>query len=276
MSSLLPLGGAARLPVGTLLREWRQRRRLSQLDLAGDADVSTRHLSCVETGRSLPSREMLLRLAERLEVPLRERNRLLTAAGYAPMFSEHRLDDPALGSARQALEQVLRGHEPYPALLVDRHWTLLSANRMVALMLQGLPPALLQPPMNVLRLSLHPQGLAPRIVNLAQWRAHLLTRLAHQVEASGDATLAALADELRGYPSPVGQPSESLAAPAPAVAMPLQFRTPEGLLSLISTITVFGTPVDVTLSELALETFFPADEATAQALRRLAAQIPAT
>ena len=275
MSSTLPLSGTTRLPVGTLLREWRQRRRLSQLDLAGDADVSTRHLSYVETGRSLPSREMVLRLAERLEVPLRERNRLLTAAGYAPMFSEHRLDDPALAATREALELVLRGHEPYPALLVDRHWTLVSANRMVALMLQGLPPALLRPPLNVLRLSLHPEGLAPRIVNLAQWRAHLLERLAHQVEVSGDATLAALADELRGYPPPAGQTTDYLPVHAPAVAMPLLFRSPEGVLTLISTITVFGTPVDVTLSELALETFFPADEATAEALRRLAAQIPA-
>lgn len=261
-------------PVGTLLREWRQRRRLSQLDLAGNADVSTRHLSCVETGRSLPSREMVLRLAERLEVPLRERNRLLTAAGYAPMFSEHRLDDPALASTRQALQQLLEGHEPYPALLVDRHWTLVSANRMVALMLRGLPAELLRPPLNVLRLSLHPEGLAPRIVNLAQWRAHLLARLGQQVDASGDPKLAALADELRGYPPPEGMPGENLAVHAPAVAMPLRFRTPEGILTLISTITVFGTPVDVTLSELALETFFPADEATAQALRRLAAQIP--
>ncbi len=265
---------AARLPVGSLLREWRQRRRLSQLDLAGQAEVSTRHLSCVETGRSLPSREMVLRLAERLEVPLRERNRLLTAAGYAPMFSEHRLDDPALAAAREALELVLRGHEPFPALLVDRHWTLVSANRMVAPMLQGLPPALLQPPLNVLRLSLHPHGLAPRIVNFAQWREHLLARLAQQVESSGDATLAALAEELRGYPPPDAPPSEGLPAQAPAVAMPLRLRSPEGVLTLISTITVFGTPVDVTLSELALETFFPADTSTAEVLRRLAAQIP--
>lgn len=275
MSSTLPLAprGAAP-PVGTLLRDWRQRRRLSQLDLAGDAQVSTRHLSCVETGRALPSREMVLRLAERLGVPLRERNRLLTAAGYAPMFSEHRLDDPALASARQALEGVLKGHEPYPALLVDRHWTLVAANRMVPLMLEGLPAEQLRPPLNVLRLSLHPQGLAPRIVNFAQWRHHLLERLKQQVEASGDATLAALAEELRGHPlppdaGPPPQPSQS-----PAVAMPLQFRSPEGVLTLISTITVFGTPVDITLSELALETFFPADEATAEALRRLAARLP--
>ena len=274
MSSTLPLApGGAVPPVGTLLRDWRQRRRLSQLDLAGDANVSTRHLSCVETGRALPSREMVLRLADRLGVPLRERNRLLTAAGYAPMFSEHRLDDPALASARAALELVLKGHEPFPALLVDRHWTLVAANRMVPLMLAGLSAEQLQPPLNVLRLSLHPQGLAPRIVNLAQWRHHLLERLQQQVDASGDATLAALAEELRAYPLPDGVDDCVMASQAPAVAMPLQLRSPEGVLTLISTITVFGTPVDITLSELALETFFPADEATAQALHRMAARL---
>ncbi|MGD9835187.1 MAG: helix-turn-helix domain-containing protein [Piscinibacter sp.] len=273
MSATQPLSLGAMPPVGAMLRDWRQRRRLSQLDLAGDANVSTRHLSCVETGRALPSREMVLRLAERLEVPLRERNRLLTAAGYAPMFSEHRFDDPALASARQALELVLKGHEPFPALLVDRHWTLVSANRMVPLLLDGLPAALLQPPLNVLRLSLHPQGLAPRIVNLAQWRAHLLERLQQQVEASGDITLATLAEELHGYPLPPDA-GPAPAAVAPPVAMPLQFRSPEGVLTLISTITVFGTPVDITLSELALETFFPADEATTRALHRLAARLP--
>lgn len=274
MSSTLPLTlGDTLPPVGALLRDWRQRRRLSQLDLASDANVSTRHLSCVETGRALPSREMVLRLADRLAVPLRERNRLLTAAGYAPMFTERRLDDPALSSARRALESILKGHEPYPALLVDRHWNLVAANRMVPLMLEGLSPEQLRPPLNVLRLSLHPQGLAPRIVNLAQWRHHLLERLQQQVEASGDATLAALAEELRGYPETPGPGEPVLHGEAPALAMPLQFRSTEGVLTLISTITVFGTPVDITLSELALETFFPADEATAAALRRLAARL---
>lgn len=262
------------LPVGELLRGWRQRRRLSQLDLAGEAAVSTRHLSYVETGRSLPSREMLLRLAERLEVPLRERNRLLTAAGYAPMFGERRLDDPALAATREALERVLQGHEPCPALLVDRHWTLVSANRMVPLLLQGVAPALLQAPLNVLRLSLHPQGLAPLILNLAQWRAHLLARLAQQIETSGDPTLIALAEELRGYPAPDAAAADASHTDAAAVAVPLQLRSPEGVLTLIGTITVFGTPVDVTLSELALETFLPADAATAQALRRLATSLP--
>jgi transcriptional regulator with XRE-family HTH domain len=256
------------MPVGTLLRDWRQRRHLSQLDLSVDAEISTRHLSFVETGRSLPSREMLLRLAERLEVPLRERNRMLTAAGYAPMFGERPLDDPALASARQAIELVLKGHEPYPALAVDRHWTLVSHNRMVPLLLAGLPDEMMRKPVNVLRLSLHPQGLAPRILNLAQWRSHLFARLRQQIAASGDAGLVALRDELLTYPAPPDERADVLHA-EPAVIVPLQLATPSGTLSFISTTTVFGTPVDITLSELALETFFPADAATGEALRRL-------
>jgi transcriptional regulator with XRE-family HTH domain len=258
-------------PVGTQLREWRQRRHLSQLDLAGHAQVSTRHLSFLETGRSLPSREMVLRLADRLEVPLRERNRLLTAAGYAPMYAEHRLDDPAMQTARQAVERVLKAHEPYPALAVDRHWNLVASNRMVPLLLHGIADELLAPPLNVLKLSLHPQALAPRIVNLPQWRAHLFHRLRQQVAASADAVLAALIDELRAYPGGGGADAvEPIDADA-GVYLPLQLRSPAGVLNFISTITVFGTPTDITLSELALETFFPADEATASALRQLAA-----
>jgi transcriptional regulator with XRE-family HTH domain len=256
-------------PVGTQLREWRQRRRLSQLDLAGHAEVSTRHLSFMETGRSLPSREMVLRLADRLQVPLRERNRLLTAAGYAPLYAEHRLDDPALQAAKQAVDLVLRAHEPCPALAVDRHWNLVSHNRMLPLLLAGLPPELLAPPLNVLRLSLHPQGLAPRIVNLASWRAHLLHRLQQQAQASADPTLAMLADELHAYPAP---PLEGAQVPpaAAGVYLPLQLRSSVGVLNFISTVTVFGTPSDITLSELAMESFFPADGATMQALRQLA------
>jgi len=256
-------------PVGTQLREWRQRRRMSQLDLAGHAEVSTRHLSFLETGRSLPSREMLLRLADRLEVPLRERNRLLTAAGYAPMYAERRLEDPALQVPHQALQRVLQAHEPFPALAVDRHWHMVAHNRMVPLLLQGLPDALLQPPLNVLRLSLHPQGLAPRIVNLGPWREHLLHRLQAQALRQADATLQALVEELRGYPAPPLEPGSELHDEG-AVYVPLQLRSPLGVLSFISTITVFGAPNDITLSELALETFFPADEATGQALRELA------
>ena len=257
---------ATALPVGTLLRDWRLRRRLSQLDLAGDAELSTRHLSFVETGRAAPSREMVIRLANRLDVPLRERNRLLVAAGFAPMYGERGLDEPAMAAARQAIDLVLRGHEPYPALAVDRHWTLVSYNRAVPLLMAGADPALLQPPVNVLRLSLHPGGLAPRIVNLAAWRMHVLHRLQQQIAASGDATLGALADELRGYPAA----RDDAPAPNQHVVVPLVLDTPEGRLSFISTTTVFGTPVDVTLSELALETFFPADAATAARLVRLA------
>src|SRR5512134_3657524 len=190
---------AAPQPFGAHLRHWRQHRRLSQLDLAQEAEISTRHLSFVETGRSVPSREMVLRLAERLDVPLRERNAMLTAAGYAPMYRERPLDDPALSAARRAVDLVLKGHEPYPALAVDRHWNLLAHNRAVAPFLAGASPVLLAPPVNVLRLSLHPEGLAPRIANLAQWRAHLLARLHQQVAASADRTLAALLEELAGY-----------------------------------------------------------------------------
>jgi transcriptional regulator with XRE-family HTH domain len=252
-------------PIGALLREWRQRRRLSQLELALDAEVSTRHLSCVETGRAQPSREMVLRLAERLEVPLRERNRLLTAAGFAPMYGERRLDDPALDAARAAVDLVLRGHEPYPALAVDRHWNLVSCNRAVPPLLAGVGAELLVPPVNVMHLSLHPQGLAPRIRNLSQWREHVFARLRQQIAACADAQLEVLLEALQRYPAPA-----RASAPADAaMVVPLQVDSPAGVLSLISTTTVFGTPVDVTLSELALETFFPADDATATALRAL-------
>lgn len=264
-------------PVGDLLREWRQRRRLSQLELALESNVSPRHLSFLETGRSSPSRGMVMRLAERLDVPLRERNVLLLAAGYSPAFSERPLDDPALAVARQAVELVLSGHEPYPALAVDRHWNLLAANRAVAPFLAGASAALLHPPVNVLRLSLHPEGLASRIANLGEWRAHVFARLRRQVEVSADPVLSDLADELRAYP---GADGEGLDAEADAVAsaerpyagvvVPLRLRTEGPTLSFISTTTVFGTPVDVTLSEIALETFFPADAATAAALRGLA------
>jgi transcriptional regulator with XRE-family HTH domain len=257
-------------PFGEHLRAWRQRRRMSQLELATEAEVSTRHLSFVETGRSLPSREMVLRLAERLGVPLRERNALLVAAGYAPMYRERPLDDPALAAARAAVQQILRSHEPWPALAIDRHWNLVAANAMVQPLLAGLPAALLQPPLNVLRLSLHPEGLAPRIVNLGQWRHHLFERLRQQIQATGDAGLQALEQELHAYPVPAGAESTRLGGEVLGVAMPLQLRTPAGVLGFLSTVTVFGTPVDVTLQELALETFFPADEATAAALRQMA------
>ncbi len=250
---------AAMSSVGPLLREWRQRRRLSQLDLACQAEVSTRHLSFLETGRAQPSREMVLLLAERLDVPLRERNALLVAAGFAPVFTERPLTDPALDVARRAVNLVLTGHEPYPALAIDRHWTLVAANRAVAPLLAGIEPSLLQPPVNVLRLSLHPGGIAPRIVNASEWRTHIVERLRRQVAATADATLGALLEELRCYPL-VGEGTsrpEGL-GDFGGVIVPLRLRTEAGVLSFVSTTTIFGTPVDVTLSELAIESFFPA------------------
>lgn len=259
--------------IGALLRDWRQLRRFSQLDLALEAEISQKHLSFVESGRSRPSREMVLLLAEHLTVPLRERNALLLAAGYAPIYLERSLEDPSLNAARGAIDLILKGHEPYPALAVDRHWTLLAANGAVTRLL-GLvaDTELLRPPVNVLRLSLHPDGLAPFIVNLGEWRAHLLARLRQQVRATADGTLGALLNELCDYPQPEGTAKGRHDHEAEAaIVVPMQLRLGETLLSLISTTTVFGTPVDITLSELALETFFPADPATAEALHALAA-----
>ena len=266
-----PSPAAAAKPVGDLIREWRQHRRLSQLDLAMQADISTRHLSYVETGRAAPSRAMVMHLAERLSVPLRERNVLLAAAGFAPLYRERPLADPALDPARAVVEQVLKAHEPWPALAVDRHWTLLASNATVPLFLQDVDAALLQGPVNVLRLSLHPGGVAPRIANLVSWRAHIFHRLAQQIEATSDPVLSALLQELRAYPAPEADDADA-GGPAlepNAIAVPLKLRSPAGVLSFISTTTVFGTPVDITLSELALETFFPADRVTAETLRSM-------
>ena len=257
-------------PFGHLLRRSRQGRGWSQMTLAERADTSTRHLSFMETGRALPSREMVLRLADRLAVPLRERNAWLVAAGYAPMYPQRPLDDPALAAGRAAIDLVLRAHEPYPALALDRHWHAVAMNRAVAPLLAGLPAELLAPPVNVLRLSLHPQGLAPQIANIGQWRHHLLSRLQALAEGSGDAVLAALLDELGAYPVPPHAPV-SLEGEHAGLVVPLRLHTAAGPLNFISTTTVFGTPVDVTLQELAIETFFPADEATAQVLRQWAA-----
>ncbi len=258
--------------VGHLLRDWRQRRRLSQLDLASEAEISTRHLSFLETGRSQPSREMLLKLAEQLGVPLRERNVLLTAAGYAPVFAERRLDDPALEAARKAIRLVLAGHEPYPALAIDRHWNLVEANAGVMRLMAGADASLLRPPINVLRLSLHAKGLAPRIANFAEWRAHLLARLHRQTELTADPVLSDLLRELSSYPK-----SASTRPPRPArdyqseIVVPLQLMAGPKTLTLFSTTTIFGTPVEITLSEIAIEAFFPADAQTAEALREMAA-----
>lgn len=256
-------------PVGDLLRDWRKRRRMSQLDLASEAEISAKHLSFLETGRARPSRDMLLHLAEQLQVPLRERNIMLVSAGYAPFFPERPLDDPQLSAARRAIDLVLAGHEPHPALAVDRHWTLIAANNALPSLLVGVAPALMQPPVNVLRVSLHPDGLASRIANFGEWRAHLLARLRHQVDVTADPVLIALLHELGSYPRPPGAapPPSHLDHGASAVAVPFQLRTPNGILSFLSTTTMFGTPVDITLSEVAIESFFPADAATAQALR---------
>src|SRR5690348_5434853 len=238
--------------VGEHLREWRQRRHLSQLDLAGDAEVSARHLSFVETGRAQPSRDMVLHLAERLDVPLRERNVLLLSAGYAPIYAQRALDDPTLRHVRHAVDLVLKGHEPYPALAIDRHWTLIAHNRLVPLLFAMADDELRQPPINVLRLSLHPKGLAPRIVNLAEWREHLLARLRRQIDVTADPAMIDLLKELSGYPKPRSPRSIERAGEhdVGGVVVPLRLATQNGVLSFISTTTVFGTPVDITLSEL--------------------------
>jgi transcriptional regulator with XRE-family HTH domain len=255
-------------PVGTLLREWRQRRRLTQLDLALDADISPRHLSFVETGRAQPSREMLLHLSQELEIPLRERNTLLVAAGFAPMFRERKLDDAALARAREAIDLVLEAQKPFPAFALDRHWNIAASNRALQQLYEGVDAALLAPPVNAMRLSLHPKGVAPRIENLAEWRAHLLARLRKQIGLTADPVLKELMQEVSGYPQPESRAPEG--GLEQAVLVPLKIRTSLGVLSFMSTTTVFGTPVDVTLSELAIEMFFPADQATAEAVRRAA------
>ncbi|MBW3657996.1 MAG: helix-turn-helix transcriptional regulator [Actinobacteria bacterium] len=253
---------------GDLLRGWRERRRRTQLDLSLAAGVSARHLSFLETGRSRPSREMVLRLAEHLDVPLRERNSLLTAAGFAPVYPRRDLDAPELAQVRAAIDLVLRGHEPYPAIAVDRCWDVVGLNRAAGLFLDGVSPEALSPAPNAYRLSLHPGGLAPRIVNLPEVAHHLLGRLRHDMEVSGDPDLAALLDEVSGFPT-----VRSLPRPVPSrgeVVLPVRLRHPRGELALFTTVATFGTPVDVTVAELALETFFPADERTASLLARFA------
>ena len=269
LASIVPAAtcGTVRRSVGEMLRDWRMRRRMSQLLLATEAEISTRHLSFVESGRALPSREMVMHLAEQLDVPLRERNALLVAAGYAPLYRERALDDPQLAAAREAVDLVLRGHEPYPAVAVDRHWNIVVTNGALAPLIGDASPALLAAPINALRLSLHPEGMAPRIVNWHAWRAHLLTRLQRQIDTSADPALAALHEELASYPTPPGVVNASAEPIAHHIAVPLRVRTVLGELAFYSTTTVFGTPVDITLSELAIEAFFPADQQTARALR---------
>ncbi|MEP7021207.1 MAG: helix-turn-helix transcriptional regulator [Pseudonocardiales bacterium] len=251
-------------PIGELLREWRERRRLSQLDLSIQADVSTRHLSFVETGRSRPTSEMILRLTDQLEVPLRERNSLLLAGGYAPAYPEHGLDEPELAKVRDALRQVLTAHQPYPAVVINRWWDLVDANASIAVLTKDAAPWLLAPPVNVLRLSLHPDGMAPRILNLGEWRAHLLAQLHRRAAVMGDARLHELHEELRGYPG------DTAGSPSPTdVVLPLRYRHGEQELSFFSISAMVGSATDVTVEELAIESFYPANEATAAALRAL-------
>ena len=249
--------------VGDLLRWWRTHRRLSQLDLACRAEVSTRHLSCVETGRSRPSRDFVVHLAEHLDVPLRGRNDLLAAAGYAPVYGETDLDAEEMAPVREALDLVLGHAEPFPALVVDRRWDLVRANDGAGLLLEGVDPALLP---NVLRLALHPDGLAPRLLDLEVFSGHVLGRLRRQAGLSGDPALTALHDELAGYP---GVSAVEPWTQHPGVVLPLRMRSPHGVLSFFTTAATFGTAADVTLAELTVEQFFPADAHTDRVLRSL-------
>jgi transcriptional regulator with XRE-family HTH domain len=255
--------------IGPLLREWRERRRLSQLELALDAGISTRHLSFVETGRSRPGREMLVRILEQLEVPFREQNRLLLASGHAPAFPERSLEDPELLPVREALDQILAGHEPYPAVVVDRAWNLVAANSAMRGLTEEvvIDPALLEPPVNIMRLGFHPRGLAPLIVNLGQWRAHFCQRLERQLAGTGDPDLAPLLEEVAAYPIPGDEPDPAPDPEAREMLGPVRFRAPGGgELSFFGMFATFDTPFEVTTSELAMELLFPADQATAEAL----------
>ena len=260
------IGAASPPHGGRLLREWRLRRNLSQLDLAQVSAVSARHLSFIETGRSRPSREMVLHLAESLDVPLRERNPLLIAAGYAPTYQATDLEAPEMDSVREALERLLAAHEPYPAILVDRRWQLVSANKASMVLVDGVDPDLLEPVCNVLRTSLHPRGLAPRIENIAQWSAHVVDSVRRQIAITGDEELRGLERELVGYADDMGLAIPAFTDASRSIATPMRLRTESGELALMSMVATFGTALDITLAELTLETFLPADAATAAAL----------
>ncbi|KQX50944.1 MULTISPECIES: helix-turn-helix transcriptional regulator [unclassified Streptomyces] len=260
--------------VGPLLRGWREQRRLSQLELALRADSSARHISFVETGRSRPSEEMVLRLAEHLEVPVRERNALLLAAGYAPRYTESPLDAPRLETLREGIERLLQGYEPYPALVVDGSYTVVAANRGIGLLLEGLPEHLLAPPLNTMRITLHPEGLAPRIRNLREWRGHLLAQMERQIGLARSESLRALYAEVAAYPLPPGADDDAGGGaaeeePYPYFALPLRIEHDGRVLSFVSSISTFNTPLDVTVAELAIETFLPADPETVAYLRSL-------
>ena len=264
-------GAMARPPVGELLRDWRTRRRRSQLDLALDVGVSTRHLSFVETGRSRPSVERVLALAHHLDVPLRERNGLLLAAGYAPRFSQLSLDDPAMANVRASIQRMLDAHDPYPGAVIDRQWNVAMVNRAGLMLAQGIPDHLLGPPMNVYRLCLHPDGLARRTTNFTDWATYLLEQLRRSIVVTGDPTLVALLEEVSNYPNVVqiAPLVDANGRDEPPILVPFQLSTPLGQLSLFTTLTTFGTPLDVTIDELAIELFFPADDASDQMLRAL-------
>lgn len=256
--------------VGPLLRAWRERRRLSQLELASRADSSARHISFVETGRSRPSEEMVLRLAGHLDVPMRERNALLLAAGYAPHYPRTPLDDPALDALRDGMERLLQGYEPYPALVVDATYTVLAANRGVTMLLAGVAESLLEPSPNAMRLTLHPEGLAPRIRNLPEWRAHLLAQMKRQTALYRSDALRALYEEVAAYPEPAAGPrGREPEPPVTPFALPMLIEHEGRVLSFISSISTFNTPMDVTVAELAIETFLPADPATVKYLRSM-------
>jgi transcriptional regulator with XRE-family HTH domain len=245
---------------------------MSQLDVACDAEISAKHLSFLETGRARPSLRMLLHLAAFLDVPLRERNALLRAAGFAPGFTERTLSDPGLAVVRSNVETVIAAHDPNPAMVVDRHWIMLAANRAVAHLFAGTEALLLRPPVSILRLWLHPAGLAPRIVNLGQWRAQVIARLRRQIDIGGDPVLMDLLEELRDYPSPPCPASRRADTEADSIAVPFRLATIDGVLSFFATTTQFAAPLDITVSELALEAFLPADAETARIMRRIAEQ----
>lgn len=257
--------------VGSVLREWRERRGLSQLALALHGGISARHLSFIETGRSKPGRDVLLRITDGLELPLRERNEVLLAAGYAPVFPELSLQDPALTPVREALDLIVAGHEPYPSVVVDRYWNIVAASSVMILVGQVVDPTLLEPPVNAMRAGLHPKGLAPWIINLAETRAYFLGRLERQVAITGDPTLAALLEEVASYPAPEDVPDPTELPKAGTILTPqIRIRSPDGSeLSLFATVLTFGTAVDVTTSELSIELGFPADASTAQMLKSL-------
>jgi transcriptional regulator with XRE-family HTH domain len=263
-------------PFGTLLKRWRERRRLSQQELSLVAEVSARHLSFLETGRSRPSRAMVPGLAEYLRVPLRERNDLLLAAGFAPAYPRRPYEAPELATVRRAVEQVLTSHHPYPALAVDRRWDVVAANSMTMALFGEVPPSLLGPPLNVYRLTLHPDGLAPRLLNLAEVATHLVHRLQADADATGDPDLGALLDEVLRYPTVREVGAGRRRPPLDAeVVVSIRLRHPRGELAMFTTLTTFGSPADVTVAELALELLYPLDEATADRLRELAAGLPA-